>query len=144
MNGKQTSSFDSEGDYRTGCRNVSHCRQQQSYSGLRSPGRSNSTYLYTFSTVLFELSGSLSLPVISSAPCYYKPSSFFNNFAHLITEYSVNNVLFDSLNSATLCLQKKLPVFTSQNQVSPWKTLLITWQSQLIAFIFSDTNPTNH
>ena len=29
--------FDSEDDYRTGCRNVSHCQQQQSYSGLRSP-----------------------------------------------------------------------------------------------------------
>ena len=28
-------------DYRTGCRNVSHCQQQQSYSG-RSSGRSNS------------------------------------------------------------------------------------------------------
>ena len=28
----------------SGCRNVSHCQQQQSYSGLRSPGRSNSTY----------------------------------------------------------------------------------------------------
>ena len=37
--------FDSEDDYRTGCRNVSHCQQQQSYSGLRSPGRSNSTFL---------------------------------------------------------------------------------------------------
>ena len=36
--------FDSEGDYPTGCRNVTHCRQQQqSYSGLRSPGLSNST-----------------------------------------------------------------------------------------------------
>ena len=33
--------FDSEDDYRTGCRNVSYCQQQQSYSGLRSPGRSN-------------------------------------------------------------------------------------------------------
>ena len=31
-------------DNRTGCRNVSHCQQQQSYSGLRSPGRSNSTF----------------------------------------------------------------------------------------------------
>ena len=30
--------------YRTGCRNVSHCQQHQSYSGLRSPGRSNSTF----------------------------------------------------------------------------------------------------
>ena len=48
-------------------------------SQLRSPGRSNSTYLYTFSTVLFELSGSLSMPVISSAHCYYKPNSFLKN-----------------------------------------------------------------
>ena len=39
-----TTHFDSEDDYRTGCRNVSHCQQQHSYSGLRSPGRSNSTY----------------------------------------------------------------------------------------------------
>ena len=31
--------FDFEDDYRTGCRNVSHCQQQQSYSGLRSPER---------------------------------------------------------------------------------------------------------
>ena len=31
-------------DYHTGCRNVSHCQQQQSYSELCSPGRSNSTF----------------------------------------------------------------------------------------------------
>ena len=37
--------LDSEDDYHTGCRNVSHCQQQQSYSGLRSPGRSYLTYL---------------------------------------------------------------------------------------------------
>ena len=30
----------------TGCRNGSHCQQQQSNSGLRSPGRSYSTYLW--------------------------------------------------------------------------------------------------
>ena len=42
--------FDSKDDYRTGCRNVSHC-QQQSYSGLRSPGRSCSTYLWNNSWV---------------------------------------------------------------------------------------------
>ena len=35
----------------TGCRNVSHC-QQQSYSGLRSPGRSYSTYLWNDSWIL--------------------------------------------------------------------------------------------
>ena len=39
-----TTHVDSEDDYRRGCRNVSHCQQQQSYAGLRSPGRSNSTY----------------------------------------------------------------------------------------------------
>ena len=43
--------FDSEDDYRRGCRNVSHCQQQQSYSGLRSPGRSNSTYFWNDSWV---------------------------------------------------------------------------------------------
>ena len=36
--------FVSEDDYRTGCQNVSHCQKQQSYSGLRSPGQSNSTH----------------------------------------------------------------------------------------------------
>ena len=35
-----TTHFDSEDDYRTGCRNVRNCQQQQSPSGLRSPGRS--------------------------------------------------------------------------------------------------------
>ena len=43
--------FDSEDDYRTGCRNVSHCQQQQSYSGLCSPGRSNLTYFWNDSWV---------------------------------------------------------------------------------------------
>ena len=44
INWRDTTHFDSEDDYRTGCRNISHCQQQQSYSGLRSPGRSNSTF----------------------------------------------------------------------------------------------------
>ena len=43
---RDTTHFDSENDYRTGCRNVIHCQQQQSYSGLRSPGRSKSTYFF--------------------------------------------------------------------------------------------------
>ena len=38
-----------EDDYGTGCRNVSHCQQQQSYSGLRSPGQSNSTFFWRVS-----------------------------------------------------------------------------------------------
>ena len=37
INWRDTTHFDSEDDYRTGCRNVSHCQQQQSYSGLHSP-----------------------------------------------------------------------------------------------------------
>ena len=40
----ESAHFDSEDDYRAGCQNVSNCQQQQSYSGLRSPGRSYSTY----------------------------------------------------------------------------------------------------
>ena len=35
--------------YCTGCRNVCHCQQQQSHSGLRSPGRSNLTYFWRVS-----------------------------------------------------------------------------------------------
>ena len=36
--------FDSEDDYRTSCQNACNCQQQQFNSGLRSPGRSHSTY----------------------------------------------------------------------------------------------------
>ena len=43
--------FDSEDDYRTVCRNVSHCQQQQSYSGLHSPRRSYSNYFWNDSWV---------------------------------------------------------------------------------------------
>ena len=35
-------------DYHTDYRNVSHCQQQQSYSGLHSPWWSNSTYFWIF------------------------------------------------------------------------------------------------
>ena len=34
---------DSDDDFRSGCRNVSHCHRQQSFSGLPSPGRSHYT-----------------------------------------------------------------------------------------------------
>ena len=51
--------FDSEDDYRTGCRNVSHCQQQQSYLGLRSPGWSTSTYFWNDSWVQTFHSGVL-------------------------------------------------------------------------------------
>ena len=36
-------SRDSDDDFRSGCRNVGQCHQQQSFSGLLSPGRSNHT-----------------------------------------------------------------------------------------------------
>ena len=51
INWRDTTHFDSEDDNRTGCRNVSHCQQQQSYSGLRSPGWSNSTYFWNDSWI---------------------------------------------------------------------------------------------
>ena len=36
-------SHDSDDDFRSGCRNVAQCHQQQSFLGLLSPGRSNHT-----------------------------------------------------------------------------------------------------
>ena len=36
-------SHDSDDDFRSGCRIVGQCHQQQSFSGLLSPGRSNQT-----------------------------------------------------------------------------------------------------
>ena len=51
VNWRDTTHFDSEDDHRKGCRNAIHCQQQQSYSGLRSLGRSNSTYFWNDSWV---------------------------------------------------------------------------------------------
>ena len=51
INWSGTNHFESEDDYRTGCRNVSHCQQQQSYSGLCSLRRSCSTYSWNDSWV---------------------------------------------------------------------------------------------
>ena len=48
---RDTTHFGSEDDYRAGYRNGSHCQQQQSYSGLCSPGRSSSTDLWNDSWV---------------------------------------------------------------------------------------------
>ena len=39
----QSHHLDSDDDFRSGCRNVSHHYRQQSFSGLHSPGRSNYT-----------------------------------------------------------------------------------------------------
>ena len=51
IKGHDTTHFNSGNDYCTGCQNVSHCQQQQSYSGLLSPGQSNSTYFWNDSSV---------------------------------------------------------------------------------------------
>ena len=66
INWRDTTHFDSEDDYRTGCRNISHCQQQQSYSGLRSPRRSNSTYFWI---VLLYFEFSKNLTCLSSKLC---------------------------------------------------------------------------
>ena len=39
----KSQTLDSDDDFRSGCRNVSHPYRQQSFSGLHSPGRSNNT-----------------------------------------------------------------------------------------------------
>ena len=52
---------DSEDDYRTGPRNVSHCQPEQSYSGLRSPERSNSIYFCIVSILMSPPLNTLSL-----------------------------------------------------------------------------------
>ena len=44
------SSHDSDDDFCSGCRNVSHCHRQQSFSGLLSPGRSNYTIERAYSS----------------------------------------------------------------------------------------------
>ena len=63
INLRDATHFDSEDDYRTGCRNVSHC-QQQSYSGLRSSGRLCSAYLEIMKW-LVSLNHSLLYSVVS-------------------------------------------------------------------------------
>ena len=50
INRRDTTHFDSENVYHAGCWNISHC-QQQSYSGLCSPGQSCFTYLWNDSWV---------------------------------------------------------------------------------------------
>ena len=50
-----TLSLDSDDDFRSGCRNVSHCHRQQSFSGLPSPGRSHYTiYCFVTSCIPFK------------------------------------------------------------------------------------------
>ena len=46
---------DSEDDYRTGCRNVSHCQQQQSYSGISSPGSPRTIILNLLMYFLYNI-----------------------------------------------------------------------------------------
>ena len=58
--------FDSEDNYRTGCRNVSCCQKLQSYSGLRSPEGSCSTYLYVLSNCVKRCLGCLGTSPFSS------------------------------------------------------------------------------
>ena len=48
---KFRTSVKTQRNFTKNCRNVSHSQQQQSYSGLRSPGRPNSTYSWNDSWV---------------------------------------------------------------------------------------------
>ena len=64
-----TLSLDSDDDFRSGCRNVSQCRRQQSFSGLPSPGRSHYTIdSKTFIKYFFLSSSNLFAPRIVFKP----------------------------------------------------------------------------
>ena len=65
-----------EDDYRTGCWNVSHCQQQQSYSGLRSPERSNSTFWTYFCCFSLALANILPWPLVPFFQISLKSSEF--------------------------------------------------------------------
>ena len=55
LQSQSQSLFDSEDDYCTGCRNVSHWQQQQSYSGLCSLERLNLTYFWHLWKLMHKL-----------------------------------------------------------------------------------------
>ena len=97
----------SEDDYRTDHRNVSHCQQQQSYSGLRSTGRSNSTYFWNDPWVqTFHKKGTgdemclavVSVIVTRDAPVIYWPIFFLVLYIATVPEVfaKVNSFQFPS------------------------------------------------
>ena len=71
------SSLDSEDDFRTGCRNVSH--HQQFFSELLSPGRSHFANYHYSQLSQFPLISPTSLP----KQCHIKPLKI--NFSHTIS-----------------------------------------------------------
>ena len=84
---RDTTHFDSEDDYRTGCWNVSHCQQQQSYSGLRSSGRSTSTYFWNDSWVqTFHSFTVLKFPIRSATTSLVKAVSKASSIKYILTK----------------------------------------------------------
>ena len=79
INWRDTTHFDSEDDYSTGCRNVSHCQQQQFYSGIRSTGRLHSAYLWNDSWVQTFYSNKLDIISLSHFS-FWLPCLFFLSF----------------------------------------------------------------
>ena len=90
------------------CRNVSHCQQQQSYSGLRSPGRSNSIYFW-LKWLIYQEEESLQIKPFSwglLATCYtcldYFPSHIFSlnlffNYIFCFPVSSLNQFIWSKL-----------------------------------------------
>ena len=78
-------------DYRTGFRNVSHCQQQQSYSGLRSPGRSYSTYLWDF--ILIDVYGINHIRTAETKSSEEWSSQLWTQFIQLSKEHEKNSGL---------------------------------------------------
>ena len=73
--------LDSDDDIRLGCRNVSHHYQQQSFSGLHSPGRTDYT-IRVFSGGNILLARNLSEYILTSF-CIFARFDLLNNLEHL-------------------------------------------------------------
>ena len=108
--------------HRTGCRNVSHC-QQQSYSGLRSPGRFYLTYLWYDSWV----------------QTFHKTNHGTKSFRihipsmqniWLVEQWSCKNKLLDAKNDFLLLLHVKFIIklsFGKNIGTDLWHPLLVTF-----------------
>ena len=134
----------SNDDFRSGCRNVSHCHRQQSFSGLPSPGRSHYTIdchsrVQTLYWILLEL------PVVGGFLCLEGSISTIISrrtifFLFGVTALGRSNVLLSVADSIvnkyvlTFLLVTSFPrylttcfVFVHFGRVPPWVQLAISY-----------------
>ena len=107
-------SHDSDDDFRSGCRNVGQCHQQQSFSGLLSPGRSNHT------------NDLISVITYSQAAAYVDDSQLYFKFSVSASSSAMAAVNQDLRNISKWCATNAL-------LINPDKTkLVVVGSAQLI------------